>query len=118
MKSIAITTLLLCFPAFLHALPPVPPDRAELIRHSDVVAIVTVTNVTERVVGKRKSRTQQQRADAKLERLVKGTAPQTLRITYDSPVSDVICRPDSLRSGRFLLFLRRDGETYVRTDAW
>ena len=77
----------------------------------------SVTNLTEHFVGKRKHQTRKQEADATIERVLKGTAPQRLHLTFEEH-SYISCRPTSLSEGRFLLFLRREGPAYVRTDRW
>jgi len=117
-KTITIIATLVVATALVRGLPPVQTPKDSLVGHSEVVAIVTVANVTEQVVGKRKRQVRKQRADATVERILKGTAPQKFVLAYDEPVSNVSCRPPSLCTGRLLVFLRRDGDVFVRTHAW
>jgi hypothetical protein len=118
MKPITLIVLLLCLAAIVSAVPPIGPSRADITKRSELVAIVTVSNVTSQVVGKPKNQVRQERASASVERVLKGTAPQRLVLAYDEPVTDILCTAPRLSSGRFLVFLRRDGDVFVRTDTW
>jgi hypothetical protein len=114
-----ITTGLLCGMVLVLAVPPMPTSRADLIKRSDLIAIVTLTNVTDAVSVEIASTSgQRQSATALVDRTIKGTAPQMLHLTLEGPPLSLSCRPPSLSTGRFLVFLRREGDGYVRTDTW
>lgn len=117
--KVIITIAFVSVVAFVHAAPPPPPSRADLTDRSDIVAIVTVTNVTDHVsteatwkLGRRQS------AIAVVDRILKGTAPRTVRLTFEGPPMRISCQPPSLSTGQFLVFLRREGVNHVRADTW
>ena len=108
-----------CVTATVRAVPPGPPTRADLAKHSDLIAIVTVTNVTEHISPKDAwERGTRQSAVAVVDRIIKGTATRTLHLDYNGPPMSLLCRPPGLSTGQFLVFLRRQGDGFVRTDDW
>lgn len=119
--KIIVTTILtaVCAAALVQAVPPSSPSRADLTKRSDLVAIVTITNVIDHVStevawkqGLRQS------AIAVVDRTLKGTVPPTVRLTFEGEPLKISCRPPSLSTGQFLVFLRRQGDSYVRADTW
>ena len=103
---------------FADAVPPPPPTRADLVNRSDLIAIVTVTKVSGRKVRKGKSEFQELNARANVERVLKGAADKQVVLAYDEWVGSVVCRPPSLYEGKFLIFLKRQGTFFTRTDDW
>jgi hypothetical protein len=100
---------------FADAVPPPAPTRAELVNHSDVIAIVTVTNVTGRTY---RDNGEQLRGFAHVERVLKGAASGRVVLAYNEPSISISCRPPSLFEGRFLVFLKKRGDVFWRTDDW
>ena len=103
---------------FADAVPPPPPTRGDLVNRSDVIAIVTVTKVSGRKVRNGKSEVEQLSALANVERVFKGVANDKVVLTYDEWDMSLGCRPPSLYEGKFLVFLKKQGTFFTRTDAW
>ena len=103
----------------VNAVPPYPaPPKAELVKRSDLIAIVSVTKVTGRKVPRGKLIFDELCAVANVECVLKGTADDTIVLAYDDPVRRSVCGPPSLGEGRFLVFLKKHGTFFWRTDAW
>jgi hypothetical protein len=118
-RTVTIILGLVCAAALVRAVPPPAPARIELAKRSELIAIVTVTNVTDRfTTDVAWKRGQRQSAVATVNRIIKGTAPRTLRLTYAGPPLSLSCRPPNLSTGQFLMFLCRQGDGFVRTDNW
>src|SRR5690242_5012031 len=117
--KVAVTIGFICVAACVHAVPPPPPSRVNLARGSDFIAIVTVTNVTDHVSADVAwNQGTRQSAIAVVNRTLKGSAPRTIRLTFEGPPLRGSCHPANLSAGQFFVFLRRSGDGYVRTDAW
>ena len=100
-------------------MPPSPPSRADLTKRSDVVALVTVTNVTDHVSTKVAwEKGCRQSAIAVVNRTLKGAVPRVMHLTFEGDPLKMSCRAPNLSTGQFLVFLRRQGDSYARTDAW
>jgi hypothetical protein len=118
MRALASTILLVfCIVTVVQAVPPAPPELATLVNQSDLVVIVNVAEPMEKLVGKRKNQILRQRAEAIVERTLKGTAPERIVLTFEEPVH-ITCRPPGLVRGGFLLFLKKNGDGYVRANHW
>jgi len=113
-----LVVLLTFFAAtFVQALPPAPPKLATLTSKSDLIAIVHVAEPVQKPFGKRSNRVLLQRADATVERVLKGAPAEKVVLTFEDNLG-FLCRPSRLYKGRFLLFLKKDGDAYVRSDNW
>src|SRR5262245_25182093 len=118
-KIITIILGVLLTVSAVHAVPPSPPTLDDLTKRSDVIAIVSVTIVTDHVSTKVAwKKGKRQSAVATVKHIIKGTAPATVGLTYQGPPLQISCHPPSLATGEFMVFLRRDGKEFVRTDLW
>jgi hypothetical protein len=116
---VSITLATVCAVALVRAVPPAPPSIADLTKRSDVVAIVTITNVTDHVSTKVAwEKGSRQSAIAVVGRTLKGTVPRVMQLTFEGDPLKISCRAPNLSTGQFLVFLRRQGDSYTRTDAW
>lgn len=100
------------------AVPPPPPTRADLVKSSDVIAIVNVTKVDGRKIRKGKSEFWELCATANVERVLKGSPDDRIVVAYDEWIGRSVCRAPSLSEGRFLIFLQNHGAFFRRTDDW
>ena len=120
MKRIfTIVSGLLITVASVRALPPPSPKLEDLVAHSDFIAIVAVTNVRDHVSARVAWKTgPRQSAIAIVKRTLKGPSVATVRLTHHGSPLQITCRAPNLASGEFLVFLKRDGTNFVRTDRW
>lgn len=103
----------------LLAVPPVAPTVGDLARRSDVIAVVTITNVMERAhPGGAWNCGTHQSAVATVETVLKGRSPETLHLSHEAGPMSLSCRPPGLEVGRFLVFLHWENQILVRTDVW
>jgi len=84
-------------------------DEEQMIERAEVIAIVNVTRV-EKATTKGTHWTYSEIAHATVEQTLKGTPPQTVKL-YGG--EDFICAQVHFPVGRYLVFLRRDGEVLV-----
>ncbi len=106
---------LLCFLAFIAALSSSASAKAyyqgekEMIERSEAIAIVAIARVEE-TETKAEPFDYRQIAHATVEQILKGTLPQTITL-YG--MESFICAQVRFAPGRYLVFLRRDGERLV-----
>ena len=117
--AFAMLVALTAFTFIVLAIPPVNPTLASLTQRSDLILIATITNVTERYSAKIAwERGQIEEADATVNQPLKGTAPQVIHLKLTTYPTKIVCRPPSLDTGQFILFLRLEGTNYNRTHEW
>ena len=87
-------------------------DKTSMIQEAESIAIVNITNV-EKANKKEKSWTYRQKATATVEQCLKGDAKGDITI-YG--LEDFICAQCRYETGRFILFLRKDGSLWVGSN--
>jgi hypothetical protein len=85
--------------------------RDEMIREADAIAVVEITRVDKASV--KRGWTYSEAATARVERVLKGQLPATIRIHGGE---DFICASTHYKPGRILVFLRRVGPLYVSAN--
>jgi hypothetical protein len=111
-KTSSLTFLgLLLFTLFAGALPRAFAKahyalEDEMIERAEIIAIVDISRVEE-AKTKGTHWTYSEIAHATVQQTLKGTLPQTVRL-YGG--EDFICAQVRFAAGRYLVFLRRDGE--------
>jgi len=84
-------------------------DEEQMIERAEVIAIVNVTRV-EKAETKGAHWTYSEIANATVEQTLKGTLPQSVKL-YGG--EDFICAQVHFAVGRYIVFLRRDGDLLV-----
>ena len=80
--------------------------KAEMIQRSEVIALVQISKV-EKAETKGKVWTYHQKATARVEQVLKGKVPEEIALYGEE---DFICARCRFAPGRYLLFLKRDGD--------
>ncbi len=107
------------------ALPPPPPALGDLAKRSDLIAVVSVTNMVQRIDTRvswrkwlpRREKWLRQSAVATVARSIKGKCPPSLLLAHEE-AQGLSCSPPHLGTGEYLVFLRWDGTSAIRTDRW
>jgi hypothetical protein len=86
--------------------------KAEMIRESEAVAVVDISGVEEAEV-KGEHWTYRQKAAAKVESVLKGELPEELELHGGE---DFICARCEFAPGRYLVFLKRDGNLWAGSN--
>ena len=81
-------------------------DKVEMTQSAEVIAIVEIKGL-QKVEVKGKFWTYHQKASDKVEKVLKGTLPSTVALFGDE---DFICARCHFGTGRYLVFLDKDGE--------
>ena len=81
--------------------------KADLVKMADVIALVTVTSVGSEALKSRPS-IYREIANAKVDSVLKGDLPNDVKL-YGG--EEFICIQCDEAKGKFLVFLKRDGET-------
>lgn len=104
-KSLLAVGLVLLLTSTVHARASYK-DKVQMIETAEVIAIVEITRV-ERVLIKGKHWTYQQKASAKVEKVLNGKLAGNVALYGDE---NFICARCHFETGRYLVFLVRDGE--------
>jgi len=116
MKTTLISVLLLTGGLFAFAEPPKKPTPSDQIRDAEVIAFVSIPAVTTvtytNSIGQVATNFL---AEAKVERVLKGTPPESIRLK-DGSTGSILSQHANLLTSRFLVFVRRSGDSYTTAD--
>jgi len=115
-KYLVFAVTLICLISTTFAVPPAPPKKENWVKQADFIAVVRVTDIVEEVVRSKPYDILTQTTYPEVERVLKGTAPKKLRLEHRETLDLIVCRPPKLSRGRFLVFLRRQGDVYAAND--
>jgi len=102
----AVLMLAVLFPVRVGHTKAAYKDKKQMIETAQAIAIVEITNI-EKAAVKGNPWTYQQKASAKVEKVLKGKLPDKVALYGDETF---ICARCHFEKGRYLVFLDHDGE--------
>ncbi|MEW6305721.1 MAG: hypothetical protein AB1705_19760 [Verrucomicrobiota bacterium] len=116
MKRILQILVAMLFAGSIGAVPPVPPTKNELIDGADFIAVISISKIDEKTERRTPFHVLVQTAQANVERVLKGEAPAKCVLRHEDELSEFLCKPPKLATGRFLVFLKRQGDVFVQSN--
>ena len=116
MKTTLIIILVLTGWFFAFGDAPKRPSPSDQIRDAEVIAFVSIPTVTSATHTNAAGQIATNfLAEAKVERVLKGTPPTSIHLK-DGSTGSILSQHPHLLTSRFLVFIKRSGDSYTTTD--